>query len=285
MTRLAILADIHGNLPALQAVMDDMASFQPDHVIVAGDMINWGPFSAEVMEIITREGWAMVRGNNEYYLLDYNTPRQPDRWREYVLLPWLYDQLKGHWHRVIATLPDELTLRFPDAPPVRVVHGVPGNPWISMVPSQRDAEIMEQLAGIPEPTLIGAHSHIAMHRQVAQWQVLNPGSVGVPLDGNRTAAYMILDGTADGWQPTFRRVPFDVNPLVEAFTRQRFVERCGGVAELVIQEFLNARLYVHPFNEWKREHFPDTPTTSEMVAAFQTVDLWQYTPAQYHMNR
>jgi Icc-related predicted phosphoesterase len=49
MTRLAILADIHGNLPALEAVLADLAQFPVDHVVVAGDVINWGPHSAEVM--------------------------------------------------------------------------------------------------------------------------------------------------------------------------------------------------------------------------------------------
>ena len=53
MTRLAVLADIHGNLPALKAVIDDMAQFEVDHVVVAGDSVNWGPFSCEVLELAT----------------------------------------------------------------------------------------------------------------------------------------------------------------------------------------------------------------------------------------
>ena len=51
MTRIAILADIHGNLPALNAVIDDMSGFKVDHVVVAGDSVNWGPFSRAVLEI------------------------------------------------------------------------------------------------------------------------------------------------------------------------------------------------------------------------------------------
>src|SRR5690606_21224585 len=103
------------------------AQFAIDRVIVAGDVVNWGPCSAEVLEIVTREGWAVIRGNNEFYLLNYNTPRQPAHWADYHLLPWLYHQLKGRWHQVIATWPDELSLQFPDAPPVRVVHDAPGD--------------------------------------------------------------------------------------------------------------------------------------------------------------
>ena len=61
MTRLAVLADLHGNLPALEAVLQDLSQFRVDRVIVAGDVVNWGPFSAQVLERVTREGWAVVR--------------------------------------------------------------------------------------------------------------------------------------------------------------------------------------------------------------------------------
>ena len=75
MTTLAILADIHGNMPALEAVIQDLRQVAVDHVVVAGDCINWGPFSQEVVERIAREAWAVIRGNNEFYLLDYQTGR------------------------------------------------------------------------------------------------------------------------------------------------------------------------------------------------------------------
>ena len=82
MTMLAILADIHGNLPALEAVLEDLAHFKVDHVVVAGAMVNWGPFSAQVMDRVTSEGWAVIRGNNEFYWSD---PRfcgvTPGPWR------------------------------------------------------------------------------------------------------------------------------------------------------------------------------------------------------------
>src|ERR1700720_3129900 len=100
MTRLAILADIHGNLPALEAVIADLARFAVDQVVVAGDVINWGPFSAQVTARIVEAGWAVIRGNNEFYLLDYQTPRAPAAWNDreqWPLLPWLRQQLAGRW--------------------------------------------------------------------------------------------------------------------------------------------------------------------------------------------
>src|SRR5688572_20119531 len=216
MTRLAVLADIHGNLPALEAVLADLAQFEVDHVVIAGDVINWGPSSAEVMARVAERGWGIVRGNNEFYLLDYDTPRAPESWRDrsqFQMLPWLYRQLRGRWHHMIAVWPDSLSLRFPDAPPVRVVHGSPRSAWEPIYPQTGADDVAEMLAGIEETTIIAGHTHLPMDRQVAGRHIVNPGSVGVPIDGTFSASYMLLEGNADGWRPAFRRVDFDYDEL------------------------------------------------------------------------
>ena len=61
MTRIAVLSDIHGNLPALEAAAADMQQFDVDQVVVNGDVINWGPFNREVMEIVRERRWRIVR--------------------------------------------------------------------------------------------------------------------------------------------------------------------------------------------------------------------------------
>ena len=284
-TRLAVLSDIHGNLPALEAVLADVETQQVDQVVIAGDLVNWGPFSAQVMARVTGNDWAIIRGNNEYYLLDYNTPRQPDHWRNYSLLPWLYEQLKGHWHHVIASWPDELTLYFPDAPPIRMFHGMPRNPLRSLHPLLTDEAIDGELAGVEARTIISGHSHLAMNRQTASHHVINPGSVGVPLDGEFSASYALLDGDASGWTPIFRRLAFDSTTLFEEYTRTRFAERYGIEAQLVIEEFRTARLQLHPFLMWHRQQCPDAALSPEALAEFRQIDKWAYTPPEYHLNR
>lgn len=283
MTRLAVLSDIHGNLSALQAVMDDMVTYNVDHVVVAGDNINGGPFSRQVMQIITAQNWAIIRGNNEYYLLDYETSRAPVHWSSFTLPLYLHEQLGESWLNVIAGLPDSLNLRFRDAPPIRVVHGIPDNPWQAIFPQTPMADIELWLNDVPETTVISAHSHISMERCVDRWQIFNPGSVGVPVDGNFTASYMILEGHQDGWDLlAHRRIPFDYAPLVAEFERQQFEERCGGTGRLIIEEFRTARLQVYPFHMWVQSTYPDQPETDAMVDEFlQLDDVSQYLPADY----
>lgn len=82
MTKLAVISDIHGNLPALEAVISDLKNFDVDHVIVPGDVISFGPFPRQTAAIVIKNGWSVIRGNNEYFLIDYKTPRAPDEWND-----------------------------------------------------------------------------------------------------------------------------------------------------------------------------------------------------------
>ena len=283
MTCLAVIADIHGNLPALQAVIDDMAQFNIDQVVVAGDSINWGPFSREALEIITARNWAVIRGNNEFYVLDYDTERAPAHWSSFTMPPHLHDQLGDQWINVIACLPDTLQLRFRDAPPIRVFHGIPGDPWTAMVPASSAAEIDKWLEDIAERTVIGAHSHIAMERYVAGRQIFNPGSVGVPLDGEHSASYMILEGHNQGWElAAHRRVPFNSAPLFAEFQRQDIVAQCGVTGYLVVEEFRSARLQLAPYLVWKQDNYADRDDSFELLQEFCALDdIERYLPPVY----
>jgi len=283
MTRLAVLADIHGNSPALEAVIADMARFEVDHVVVAGDSVNCGPFSREALEIISERHWAHIRGNNAFYALDYRGPRQPAHWSAFTLPPFLRAQLGEKWLNALACLPDTLSLRFPDAAPVRVFHGQPGNPWVSIHPLSTKGEIERWLKPIAEDTVICAHSHIPMERHVGRWHIVNPGSVGIPLDGLHHASYMILDGDHNGWRlHAHRRLPFDQTRIFEAFDKQRFVQRCGITAMLLVQEFETARMRLWPFIQWKNVNCPDQADSVALFDEFQRLeDTRPYMPPEY----
>jgi len=287
MTRLAILADLHGNLPALEAVLTDLAQFQVNQIIVAGDVINWGPFSAAVTERVVREGWPVIRGNNEYYLLDYNTSRAPAEWRDphhFPMLPWLNAQLTGRWHNIIAAWPDTLRLCYPNTPPLRVVHGSFRRNSDSIYPNVTPEKIERMLASVEEEWVIAGHTHIAMAITRGRWTVFNPGSVGVPLDGQLSASYMLLEGNEAGWTPTFRRVPFDYAPLFAEFERQRFIEHCGLIGTLVLEEFRTARLKLYPFLQWRAAQ--GSPAFSpQLLEAFWKIDPWEYIPEAFWLNR
>jgi predicted phosphodiesterase len=116
--RLAIIADIHGNLPALEAVMVELERRQPDVVIVDGDLINAVPFSGGVVDTIRAQDWLVVRGNHEFYYLNFGTERDVSgskdvgRWGQ---LHWLVEHLTPDQGQYLAGLPDDLSLFFSGA--------------------------------------------------------------------------------------------------------------------------------------------------------------------------
>lgn len=283
MTRIALLSDIHGNLPALEQVMDDMRQFAPDHVVVAGDMVNEGPFSAEVLQVIHENRWTMIRGNNEYYVINAYAPRRPETWRHFTLLEWLHDQLTD-WHHLIAGLPDDLLLLYPDAPDVHLCHGIPHNCWMGVydMPFNDDETVLGWMANSRAKTIFCGHTHIPLDRRAGDYHIINPGSVGAPLLGATVGSYMIVDGTSDGWTVAHHRTfPLDISPLYPAWVSQRFVERCGVTASMVIEEMRVSRLYVHSFNMWMRENYPDETPTSQHGSLFLQVDPFPYMPLPY----
>lgn len=288
MTRIAVLGDIHGNLPALEAVMADIAQFRVDCVVANGDIVNWGPFSEAALRRVEAEGWAVIRGNHEFYLLDYGTQRAPAAWsdpQQFALPALLQEQLVGYWTGRIAVWPDTLSLRFPDAPPLRIAHGTPRSPWEPLHTGTSDEQAAQMLAHVEEETVVIAHTHLPLDRTVGRWRILNPGSVRVPLDGIQGARYILLEGSEKGWEPTFRHVPFNYELLYREFEKQRFVERCGAVGHLVIEEFKTARPCVHPFMVWRQAHCPERPISMDLLEDFARVDPWDYTGLPYRVNR
>ena len=287
MTKLAVLSDIHGNLPALEAVLSDLKNHEVDQVIVAGDVINFGPFSKKTAEIVIENNWPVIRGNNEYFLLDYGTSRAPVEWSnpvQFAPTAWLDKQFDQKLKNIIATWPDTLNLRFKDAPPIQLFHGTPNSPWEPIFWSTTDEEIEKLLSKTEADYVICGHTHLPMDRQSGRWRIFNPGSVGVPLDGIFSASYMILDGNQDGWNATFRRVPFDYEAVYQEFERSGFNKECGPVGRLVVEIYRRARP-TFGFLKWHGIHHPNLQFSHELVDEyFSSCKWWEFEESAYHIN-
>jgi predicted phosphodiesterase len=289
MTKLAVLSDIHGNLPALEAVMADLKNFDIDQVIVSGDVINFGPFSRQTAELVSALRWPVIRGNNEYFLIDYNTPRAPAEWSDQIQfapITWLNRQFDADpkLKTQIAAWPDSLNLRFPDAPPIQVFHGTPIDPWDSIHWTLTDEEIEKLLSTVEADFVICGHTHLPMDRQAGRWHIFNPGSVGVPLDGIFTASYMILDGDERGWKPTFRRIPFDYEPVFEEFETSGYNREAGPIGRLTVEIYKRARPMLG-FLRWHEKHKPDARLTDELVEEFlASAKWWEFAHRAYLIN-
>lgn len=287
MTSLAILSDIHGNLPALEAVLSDLENYEVHHVIVPGDVISFGPFSRQVAELVIERGWSVIRGNNEFFLIDYKTARAPAEWNDPVQFAptvWLLRQFDRKLKTIIGSWPDTLNLYFQDAPPILVCHGTPESPWDTLYATMTDQEIEKTLGDVKANYVICGHTHLPMDRQSGKWRIFNPGSVGVPLDGIFSASYMILEGNEQGWKPTFRRVPFNYEAVFEEFERSGYNKESGPMGRLVVEVYRTARP-LFGFLRWREMYKAGFPLTSQLVEEYLTnCNWWDYSHPAYHIN-
>jgi predicted phosphodiesterase len=290
MTKLAILADIHGNLPALNAVLDDIVQFDVDAIIVAGDSVNSAPFSAQVLERLVAIQAHIIRGNHEFYALEHNTPRAPIERKDFTTPIWLKKNLGKKWLNFLAALPDTLTLHYPDATSLRVLHGIPNNHFRGIYPTTTPEEIYELLNTVQEETVILAHTHLAINRHIEmngrKWHLINGGSVGLPLDGVPSrASYVIVEGDYSGWKPTFRQVMYDNADVFEGFIQSNFIQMCGATGRLMVEEFRDARPFIYPFIIWHKTHHANKPESLELAEAFLKLDyeteILEYVPVHY----
>ena len=160
MSRVAILADIHANLPALEAVIEDIAQQGVDEVLVGGDMVGRGPQGAAVLARIDQLGWPSVRGNHEDYLIDMARGQVPEHWLSsphWEAARWMAAELGPSYIDAIAALP--FSLIATTAPQLHLVHGSPRSNREGIGPWTDDETITTLFEAIPEPVLICAHTH------------------------------------------------------------------------------------------------------------------------------
>jgi predicted phosphodiesterase len=228
MLRLAILSDIHGNLPAFEAVMSDLRQVAPDRVIVNGDVINRGPQSRACVQAVRATGWPVVFGNHEEYMLKHVDGTVPDKWRDDFWYPFqrVAEELSADDVSYIRVLPWEYVVAVPNLPAMRIVHGSKRALNDALGFWMSDAELLEAVAGAPEPVVIGAHSHRTFERRVGERWLLNCGSVGAPFNGDPGAQYLVMTARGGHWEAEFRSVPYDRAPVYAAWERSGDLERC-----------------------------------------------------------
>ena len=227
MTRIVILADIHGNLPAFEAVQADIQTLAPDKVIVNGDIINRGPQSKECLQAVRATGWPVVFGNHEWYALKRVDGDIGDEWRTEFWSPFdrVAESLTEEEVATIRALPHDIVIDLPELPAMRIVHGSMRalNDGIGFW--MPDAELLDAARGAPEPVIIGAHTHRTFERRVADRWFLNCGAVGSPFNGDPGAQYLVMTANNGAWNADFRSVPYDRDPVYAAWDKTDELQR------------------------------------------------------------
>ena len=207
---LALLYDIHGNLVALEEVLKDAEAAGADAYLLGGDFASFSPWPRETIErLLELPNTTWIRGNGERWL------REPPRDRPEVMAAFQeLDAGLGTYEGLLYSLQAQFELDG-----VLFVHGSPLSD-VESFPPEPGADDQRLLDGVRDKTIVFGHSHQQFRRPGPNGTTLiNPGSVGMPLDGDVRAAYALL---SDAGKFEFRRVEYDVEYVARAW------EEVGG---------------------------------------------------------
>jgi putative phosphoesterase len=200
--RIAALYDIHGNLPALDAVLRDLEEAEPDLVVVGGDAVP-GPLPREVVSRLTALGDRVrpIRGNGERETLAAGDDESR----------WVRERLTETQRTALAGWPATWTVRLGDRT-VLFCHATPGDDTTILTPLSPDPRLRRLVAPAGADVVVCGHTHVQFEHRVDAITILNAGSVGMPYEDGPGAYWLLLD---DGGRE-FRRTPYDVAAALES---------------------------------------------------------------------
>ncbi|MFN2431291.1 MAG: metallophosphoesterase [Gemmatimonadota bacterium] len=220
--RIAVLADVHGNAAALDAVLEDLAALRPDRILLNGDLLAFGPEPVETVTLLRGLDVPSTRGNTDRWLdeVAHERPSASIPEELHGSLRWTIEQLGPGDLRPLTDLPFALAAHPLAA---HLYHASAAGDEQGVWPDTPAGEIPALFDAAATPTCVVSHTHLPGERTAGELRVLNTGSVGFPYDGDTRACYLVLEGDPGGpIAATWRRVGYDRERALRAI-RERGV--------------------------------------------------------------
>lgn len=225
--RVAALYDVHGNLPALEAVMAEVEREAPDLVVVGGDVAS-GPMPAEALGLLRALGdrAVFVRGNADR-VLDLDGLPEPNR----TARLWVAERLGDESLRFLNGLSTDIVLEVDGLGEVHVCHGAPGSDVLPITGWTPDDRLAALLDGLAEQVVVCGHTHVQFDRTLDGIRVINAGSVGAPYEVHPGAYWLML-----GPDVRLRRTPYDVADAIRRIRSTGFPRAEAFAHELALDD-------------------------------------------------
>ena len=209
---VAAIYDIHGNVPALEAVLRDVQKVDVDEVVVGGDVLP-GPMQQEALALLTQLGTrtSFIRGNCEVSVLGLRGGMDPATLPAQAREPmqWSAEQLSGDDERLLASWPKTLRMQIPGIGTVLFCHGTPRDENEIFTRLTAEDRLAPAFAGVDAEVVVCGHTHMQFDRMVGDLRVVNAGSVGMPF--GEPGAYWLLLGP----DIQLRRTSYDFSRAAE----------------------------------------------------------------------
>lgn len=248
---VAVFADIHGNLDALDAVLSDARQQGANAFWAAGDLTLGSAYPLQTLQRLREIGCKSIRGNSEVYVLNFKAgifPALAQTSQQWASLRWFSRQVDAATLAELANLPEQNVVIEGKSHPVRMVHGSPRQLTEGLIPHDlpqvlaqyQAADLLPEHASttflnqvwdtVSEPVFICGHTHISWIQRRDGQLALNPGSLGAPINGDRRAQYALLHWDGTQWQAELHAVVYDLAQVRQAFQKQGLLEEGGAYA-------------------------------------------------------
>src|SRR5262245_4013608 len=205
-TRVAVIADVHGNATAFAAVLAEVEELEPELVVHCGDL-TWGPQPQETLALVRGLGnrFLAVRGNGDRMLATFDATAEPTP-RDL----WMQSAHRPEDVAFVARFPATLEVEIAGLGRTLFCHGSPRSDEELLTPETPESRLTEALAGVDAAVVVSGHSHVSYRREVLGRTLLNPGSVGLPYEGRSGGAYWAVLGP----EVEHRRTVYDFDAAV-----------------------------------------------------------------------
>lgn len=230
------MADIHGNLQALEAVLRYTRNQGISNYIIAGDLISDCPNPNEVIDVIKGLTPWVIKGNREESIIELLEDHK-NKWHLYSQfnsMVWTGRQLTEPNRIYIQQLQEQMVVSPENSIDIRVVHGSPNHIYEHLFFHDK-VRIKEVMNELEEAILVCGHTHEQWHMSVEDKLMINPGSVGVSFNDHSTAEFTILSIENDQWHVEEKHVKYDLSDLVQAYLDNGIKQRDDIWSTLILQ--------------------------------------------------
>ena len=230
--RVAAIYDIHANLPALEAVLQDIRQAEVDHVVVGGDVLP-GPMPRETLACLAGLDMPVqfIRGNGDRVVLAQmagaESSEVPEQFREIVR--WGARQLHPEDERLLASWPQTLRVDIRGLGEVLFCHATPRNDNEIFTRLTSEDRLLPVFEGLNVPVVVCGHTHMQFDRTIGGIRVVNAGSVGMPF-GDPGAYWLLL-----GPDVQLRKTPYDLAKAAERIRETKYPQAQDFAARNVLQ--------------------------------------------------
>jgi putative phosphoesterase len=235
-SRVTAIYDVHGNLPALEAVLADLRGVDPDLVVVGGDVVA-GPMPVEVLDrlVALGESVCFVRGNADREVVAayddgrYAEAIDAEDSAERVAAYAASKIDRGH-RNLLASFAEGLVVEVEGLGQVLFCHGSPRSDEEIVTAATTEGRLREILAGVDQDLVVCGHTHAQFDRRIDGKRVVNAGSVGMPYQGKPVGAFWLLLGPG----VSLRRSDYDLDRAVGVIRATGYPD-AGDMAEILLE--------------------------------------------------